>query len=340
MNSEEHLHMNTEITEGTRCRRVLLIINPVSGKMKSKSGLYDILNELYRLPDGTPDRERRVTVCPTMCRGHATELAAGAADDGFDQVICCGGDGTLNETVNGLMSIRQDRRPALGYIPSGSTNDFASSMGLPAGLRAAARSAGGTQEMVLDVGQFIPVNGMPEASVRFFSYIATFGAFSATSYSTPQSAKNVLGHMAYILAGIADIGNILPRQVSVELSDGTATQGEYIFGAVTNTVSAGGVVKLPASEVSMSDGELEVILIRTPRNPTELNKIITSLLASDYRGNPMIEFYHTPRARFIMAEPLRWSLDGEEACGGTRIDIVCHTGAVRLKKNLSASSKP
>lgn len=320
----------TETTGEAKNENILLIINPVSGKMKSKTGLFEILDELYRLPDGSPDTRRLVTVCPTMFRGQATALAASARDRGFDRVICCGGDGTLNETVNGLMTIPGEVRPPLGYIAAGSTNDFATSIGLPSNLRALARIAGGEGDMPLDVGQFLPLDDGFSQDSRFFSYIATFGVFSEASYATPQNVKNVLGHMAYILSGINELGNIQPYRVSVELADGTTTEGEYIFGAVTNTISAGGVVKLPADQVSLSDGALEVFLIRRPRNPGDLNRIISSLLASNYEDNPMIQFYHTPRARFTMEEPLCWSLDGEEARGGTRVEIVCHAGAIHL----------
>ena len=116
-------------------QHILLILNPVSGKMKSRSGLFDILDELYHLPDGTPASDRRVTVCTTLYRGHATELASAAVAEGYDRVLCCGGDGTLNEVLNGLMHIPPEKRPTLGYIPAGSTNDFAASIGLPSGYR-------------------------------------------------------------------------------------------------------------------------------------------------------------------------------------------------------------
>ena len=236
--------------------RVLLIINPVSGKTKSKSALFDILDELYRedsptpkapegiaaLPfaattahplGGEPCHDRRVTVVPTMYRGHATKLASRAAEDGYDTVICCGGDGTLNETISGILSIPQDERPSLGYVPCGSTNDFAVSMGLSASFREASRVAVGNHEMRIDTGCFSSLDG--ENDPRYFSYIASFGIFTAASYSTPQSYKNVFGHAAYILQGIKDLGNIQPRHARVELPDGTVAEGDYVFGAVTNT---------------------------------------------------------------------------------------------------------
>lgn len=199
-------------------QHILLILNPVSGKMKSRSGLFDILDELYHLPDGTPASDRRVTVCTTLYRGHATELASAAVAEGYDRVLCCGGDGTLNEVLNGLMHIPPENRPTLGYIPAGSTNDFAASIGLPSALRAAARVAGGKESFPLDIGEFCPADG---GNKRFFSYIASFGAFTETSYATSQTAKNVMGHVAYVLGGIRDIANIAPCHLIVEMSDGT-----------------------------------------------------------------------------------------------------------------------
>lgn len=311
-------------------QKILLIVNPVSGKMKSRSGLYDILDELYHLPDGAPAANRRITVCTTLHRGHAAELAASAAEEGFERILCCGGDGTLNETINGLMRIPAEARPVLGYIPAGSTNDFAASIGLPSALRAAARTAGGENLLSLDVGEFCPTES---GEKRFFSYIASFGAFSETSYSTSQTAKNVMGHMAYLLGGIRDIGNIIPRHLTVETAEGTRLDGDYIFGAMTNTVSAGGVVKLPAESVSLTDGEFELFLIRQPRTPIELNRVVGSLLAGSYKGNPMIDFLHAKAARFTFRDATAWSLDGEEAFGGDMVDICCHPGAVMLARD-------
>lgn len=307
--------------------RVLLIVNPVSGKMKSRSGLFDILDELYRSPDEGPALERRVTVCTTLHRGHATELAAAAAAEGFDRVLCCGGDGTLNEVINGLLTIPEDTRPTLGYIPAGSTNDFASSIGLPSSLRAAAGIAGQHDASPLDIGAFQPAESEKN---RFFSYIASFGAFTETSYSTSQSVKNVMGHMAYILSSIRDISKITARHLTVDIADGTHLEGDYIFGAMSNTTSAGGVVKLPADRVSMTDGQMEVFLIRSPHSPIELNKIIASLLSTNYADNPMIDFLHATEAHFAFTEPTVWSLDGEEAAGGTEVSIRCLPSAIRL----------
>ena len=317
--------------------KILLIVNPVSGRMKSKTGLFEILDELYRdgataTSDGKHDPNRRVTVIPTMHRGHATTLAADSAAEGYDTVVCCGGDGTFNETVSGLMQIPPEKRPALGYIPAGSTNDFAASMGLTGSLREAARLAVSPREMPLDAGLFSPISRTSH-SPRVFTYIASFGAFTAASYSTPQVAKNHFGHLAYLLEGVKDFANLQPRHVVFDFPDGTRKEGDYVFGAVTNTTSAGGVVKIPAEKVSLSDGLLELFLVHMPKNPADLQRIATSLLAQDFESCPLIELHHVESVKVLLEENLSWSLDGEEAVGGKRIEISCIRHAINFKRS-------
>jgi YegS/Rv2252/BmrU family lipid kinase len=257
-------------------------------------------------------------------------MAATAAEEGYDTVICCGGDGTFNETVSGLMRVPTEERPALGYVPAGSTNDFAVSMGLSGSIRAAARTAVGEHETPIDVGLFRPY-GMGHHPARHFTYIASFGAFTAASYSTSQTAKNLFGHVAYLVSGIKDIANIQPHHAAFDLPDGTHIEGDYIFGAVTNTTSAGGVIKLPADLVCMSDGLMELFLIHTPKSPADLQKIAAALLVQDFDNCPLIDLYHIESVKVLLDENLSWSLDGEEAPGGKRIEIQCFGGAVKLK---------
>lgn len=349
---------------GFKSNRILLIVNPVSGRMKTKAGLFEILDELYREPSsdpvstkaptktagaatalplpfgnvtaatlgGDPSPDRRVTVIPTMYRGHATQMAATAYRDGFDTVVCCGGDGTLNETISGLLSIPPEKRPCLGYIPAGSTNDFAASIGLSASLRGAARTAVGEHVTPVDIGLFSPWD-IEKYPARFFSYIASFGAFTAVSYSTSQVAKNMFGHLAYLMEGVKDIANLRPIHAAFDLSNGLHLEGDYVFGAVANTTSAGGVVKLPADRVSLSDGQFELLLIHHPKTALDLNRIATVLWTQDFDSCPLVDLYHTDRVKITLDEPLSWSLDGEEAIGGTMIDVACLPGAITLKIN-------
>ena len=381
----------------TTPQKILLIVNPVSGRMKSTSGLCEILDELYRddpaediLPfsdadtdeaapyiplsreaeasekkpvlravakpvgkisgkspaapapltvltpapavplGGEPNPDRRVTVAPTMHRGHASRMAMTAAEEGYDTVICCGGDGTFNETVAGLMQVPLRERPVLGYIPAGSTNDFAATMGLSANLRESARVAVGSHETAIDVGLFSPL-GMNKRPARHFTYIASFGAFTAASYSTSQTAKNLFGHLAYLVAGVKDVANIQARHAIFDLPDGRRIEGDFAFGAVTNTTSAGGVIKLPSERVSLSDGVMELFLIRMPKTPLDLQRIATALLSQDPDSCPLIELHHVKSVRVLLDDNLSWSLDGEEAMGGRRVEIRCLHSGVRLK---------
>ncbi len=311
--------------------RILLIVNPVSGRMKSKEHIFETLEELYSAnPPADGEQERRVTVVLTTHRGHAAQLSASAANEGYDTVICCGGDGTLNETVSGLLTVPADRRPMLGYIPSGSTNDFAASLGLPSKLRDAARIAAEDNIFDLDIGCFTPL-GQESTRARNFSYIASFGIFTAASYSTPQSAKNMLGHSAYLLNGVRDLTHIPSHHAVLQLADGTRLEGAYAFGAITNTTSAAGIFKFPAGEVSMSDGQFEVLLVHKPKTIAEFNRLATAILGGNFDNCPLIEFYHTTSATVTLDEPLSWSLDGEEASAGTRVEIQCVPGAVHFK---------
>lgn len=275
-------------------KKLLLIVNPVSGKKKAKTTLLDVVSEFQK-------NDFVVTVKLTERRGHATEIAASAKADGFDVVVCFGGDGTLNETISGLM--KQECSLPLGYIPAGSTNDFATSMKLSSVPAEAARMIVHGKENEIDVGFF---NGE-----RYFTYVACFGAFSAASYNVSQEFKNVLGHFAYVLGGVKEVTKIRSEQVTVEMDDTTVT-GDYIFVSVTNSTSVAGIVKLKDELVDMGDGVFEVALVRKPKSIIELNRIVTAITTSNF-ANGQIEFYKSSKVNIVHEGKLDWSLDGEHA---------------------------
>ena len=275
-------------------QKLLLIVNPVSGKKKAKTTLLDVVSEFQK-------NDFVVTVKLTERRGHATEIAASANADGFDEVVCFGGDGTLNETISGLM--KQECSLPLGYIPAGSTNDFATSMKLSSVPAEAARMIVHGKENEIDVGFF---NGE-----RYFTYVACFGAFSAASYNVSQEFKNVLGHFAYVLGGVKEVTKIRSEQVTVEMDDTTVT-GDYIFVSVTNSTSVAGIVKLKDELVDMGDGVFEVALVRKPKSIIELNRIVTAITTSNF-ANGQIEFYKSSKVNIVHEGKLDWSLDGEHA---------------------------
>jgi len=292
-------------------RKLLLIVNPVAGMMKTKTTLFNITNTFCK-------EGYFVTTQITQHRGHATELVIkyGAS---FDIIVCCGGDGTLNEVIEGLL--KANINTPLGYIPSGSTNDFANTLQLSSKPTQAASDIITGSEYKLDIGLF---------GERYFSYIASFGAFTAASYKTAQEVKNTIGHMAYILEGIRELPTIQPYNVTFATED-KVYDGDYIFGSITNSTSVAGLVKLRGDLVDLCDGLFEVILVKNPQNIAQLNKIISSIVTSDF-NNEMFEFFKASKLNIVSAEPLSWTLDGEHVPDVSRVKICNIPGAVTLVK--------
>ena len=223
-------------------------------------------------------------------------------------MVCAGGDGTLNETLCGLMTL--EHRPPVGYIPHGSTNDFAASLHIPAQPMAAANAiAACEQPRLLDLGQH---NG------RYFAYVASFGAFTRASYSATQAAKNALGHLA----------SLRPYCCRIE-ADGEVFEGEYIFGAVCNSTSLGGLMKLDPTHVKMDDGKFELLLLRMPKTALDLQNLITAMTRMQY-DYPGVIFRHVKNVVLTTNENISWSLDGEYAASAPRVEIQCLPGAIEL----------
>lgn len=289
--------------------KILMIVNPVSGKKKIRPLLLDILNRFEA--DGNV-----VTVSVTQRRGYATETVMAHAAE-YDRIVCCGGDGTLNEVIRGLMAIGSEI--PVGYIPSGSTNDFANCVGLPVTPIKAAEAIIRGEVYPLDIGRF---------NDAYFSYIASFGAFSSTSYSVSQTSKNTWGHLAYVFGGIADLKNITAIHAVCQTADATY-EDDYAFGGVVNSTSIGGLVKLNKALVDMNDGQFEVILVKMPKNIIELNKIAVALTQSNF-DSPLFEFFKTSEVRFTFENEIPWSLDGEYKNGGTSVSIANIHSGLRL----------
>lgn len=293
--------MFVTIAGDSMAKTLLLIVNPRAGRARSAGPLFGAVSHFC-------EEGYLVSVRQTREPGHAVEIAAGEGGK-FDCVVCCGGDGTLNETVNGLL--RLDAPPPLGYIPGGSTNDFAASLGLPADPVEAARRITASQGTMLDIGRF---NGRP------FVYIASFGAFTKVSYSAPQSIKNDLGHLAYILEGVKDLSTLRPYRASVS-TGGETFDGSFLFGSVTNTTSVGGLMKLQKDKVVLDDGLFEMLLIPNPTSAFELQALIRCLVLQDFEGTGVI-FRHVSAVTVQTPEGFPWTLDGEYGSGAERIEIV------------------
>ena len=276
-------------------KKLLLILNPCSGKKKASHALADVVNVFNR---GGYD----VTVYITAARGDATNVVAQRAPE-FDLVVCAGGDGTFNETISGLLA--GGHNTPIGYLPAGSTNDFASSLHLSKNLVEAARDIVEGTPRRLDVGRF---------NDRYFSYVASFGAFTRASYATSQNVKNALGHLAYLLSGIKELAYIRSRRLRFTLDDGRVLEDEYIFGAISNSTSVAGILTLSEDLVDMNDGVFELLLVRKPENLLELNDCVLALTTQDYH-TPMLTFTSARSVEIEAPEDMDWTLDGEREPG-------------------------
>ena len=290
-------------------RKLLLIINPVAGRNQAQTDLFKMVRVFA-------EHDCEVTVYPT--RGPQDCTRKVLADAGrFDLVVCCGGDGTLNEMVSGMMQ-REDPVP-MGYIPLGSTNDFAASLHLPSHVEEAAlRCVEGTA-FHMDVGSL---------NDRYFNYIAAFGAFTEASYATPQQIKNALGHLAYILEGVKSLGRLQPIHVRIT-ADGETFEEDYLFGAVTNTVSLGGVLRLDPSRVLLDDGMYELLLVKNPQNPTEAQAMLSALMLQNYDG-PLVRMLRASDILFESNHEISWTIDGEFGGSFSTTHILNNKNAVTL----------
>ncbi|MBE6935864.1 MAG: YegS/Rv2252/BmrU family lipid kinase [Ruminococcaceae bacterium] len=281
-------------------KQLLLVLNPTSGTKKAAKNLPEIISVFNRA-------DYDVHVYITTCQGDGTAAVRRFARN-MDLLVCCGGDGTLNEIVTGL--IEEDLYVPVGYIPSGSTNDFANSLHLSANVVDAAEQIVRGTAYPYDVGRF---------GTRFFTYVASFGAFTRASYQTPQSIKNALGHTAYLLEGIQELSSIRKEHIRIEL-DGEILEDDYLFGAICNSTSIGGILTLPPRVVDMSDGKFELVLLRTPRDLQELHDCVLALRNQTYDCG-MLTFRKADVVR-VWADPeMTWSLDGERAEGSALTTI-------------------
>ena len=280
-------------------KKLLFVFNPKSGKGLIKNYLVDIVDTMVKA-------DYEVTVYTTQAQGDAIQKVEKEAAK-YDLVVCSGGDGTLDEVVTGMN--RSEAERPIGYIPAGSTNDFANSLGIPKDMVKAAYTAVHGKEFPCDVGYF---NG------DTFVYVAAFGLFTEVSYQTPQHWKNILGHAAYILEGAKRLHDIPSYIMKVE-HDGEVFTDKFIFGMVTNSISVGGFRGMTGEDVKLDDGVFEVTLIKSPKTPLELNEILASLtkLIDD---TDLIYSFKTSELRITTEEKVAWTLDGE--FGGEHEELV------------------
>lgn len=292
-------------------KKLLFVYNPKAGKAQIKNKLADILNTFA-------EAEYEITVAPTRGHDDARRIVENRSHD-YELVVCSGGDGTLDETVTGMM--QSGFQTPIGYIPAGSTNDFGGSLGLPKNMVRAAEIAVKGKDFSCDVGSF---------NKDIFVYIAAFGLFTDVSYETDQEVKNVLGHMAYLLEGMKRLSAVRSYPMRVEYEDNIIVD-DFIFGMITNSVSVGGFKNITGKNVKLDDGVFEVTLIKKPRNPVELNNIMISLLNRDIDTNAMYCF-RTSKLILDALEPVPWTLDGENGGSHKRVEIsnICKGIDIRV----------
>ena len=270
-------------------KQLLFIYNPKAGRQRVRVMLPDLLEIFAR-------EGYETLVHPTMAQGEASQVAAAQAGK-FDRLVCCGGDGTLNETVQGLLALPEDKRPVLGYIPTGTTN-----------TEKLAETACNGVPRAVDIG---------ESEGRLFTYVSAFGLFTDVSYSTPQTSKNLLGHFAYLLEGAGRLLNIPSYHMDVTTDDGRQISGDFIYGMVSNTLSVGGVMSLPKDEVKLDDGKFEVLLVHPPKTPKDWQSILASLNAQKAeREDGAVVGFTAREVSFRCDRPVAWTVDGE--FGGER----------------------
>ena len=284
-------------------KRLLFFINPNAGHAEIRSSLMDVLQIFCK-----------AGYAPTI---HMTsgprDITRQIAERGpqYDLLVCTGGDGTLNETVNGVMRIPKEKRPAVSYLPGGSTNDFAASLNISSNPAEAAASAMRMKPRSLDVGKF---------GERNFVYVASFGAFTKTTYTVQQDIKNMFGHFAYLLEGVKNLDTLCPYRMKIT-ADGEVFDGEYLFGAISNSTSIAGLMKLSNEEVLFNDGLFELLLVPVPRTPAAMQALILALVNKDYYNSEGLIFRHVKHVTAETAEDIPWTLDGEYDPGAPFVEI-------------------
>ena len=291
-------------------KKLLFIMNPLAGMKKANRYLADIIALFNR---AGYDVLTYMTAAPGDCVTAVEQKAAG-----MDLIVCVGGDGTFNETVSGLLRTGLDI--PVGYIPAGSTNDFAASLKLPTNVLEAAQLIAEGEPVAYDVGRF---------DNRYFTYVASFGAFTRVSYATPQSVKNALGHTAYLLGGLQEISQIRPFHVRFDLDDGQVIEDDFIFGAISNSTSVGGILTLDPKQVDMQDGKFELFLVRTPKDVLELSECAKALTEQKYNCK-VITFCSASRITVTAPPDMNWTLDGEMEPGHDTVSVENLYHSIRL----------
>ena len=290
-------------------KKLLLIVNPCAGQKKA-------IKELGHILEIFSERGFISTVMMTEYSRHATEIARESAG-AYDLIVCAGGDGTLNETISGVLS--SGKKTPIAYLPCGTTNDLSVTLGLSRDMEQAASDAAGEHTRQLDIGLF---NG------RHFVYTASFGAFTKASYATPQSMKNMLGYLAYVLEGVKEVWHLKGIRAKVT-TDAGIFEGEYLFGSITNSTSLAGILTLDKETVKLDDGCFELLLVEKPENALEYSRLLSQIALKRY--DDKLKLHKITSAEIQTEAPIDWTLDGELAPGNTEFFIQNLMNAIEIK---------
>ena len=292
-------------------KKMLFIYNPRAGKSQIRSNLLDMIDIFVKAG-------YEVTAYPTQAQGDGINAVTERQIGYYDMIACSGGDGTLDEVVTGMM--RCEKRLPIGYVPAGTTNDFAGSLGIPRSMEKAARVIVDGRSFRCDVGGF---------NENIFVYIAAFGLFTDVSYETRQDMKNVLGHMAYVLEGMRKLSKVKSYAMKVTSGD-KVIKGDFIFGMITNSLSVGGFKKITGDNVKLDDGVFEVTLIRRPGNPVELNTIMAAMVNRNI-DTDLMECFTASELQIESEEEIAWTLDGEFGGRHSRAEIRNYKQALEIR---------
>ena len=283
-------------------KKLLFVYNPYAGKGLIKNKIADIISIFTR-------KDYLVTAYPTQRALDGYDKVC-AADGMYDMIVCSGGDGTLNEIISAVMC-HKEKRPEIGYIPAGTTNDFATTLKIPRNMIKAAENIADGTAFPCDIGK---MNG------RYFTYVAAFGLFTEVSYNTPQKMKNIFGHQAYVLESIKSLSNIKAYNLVITC-DERVIKGCYIYGMVANSKSVGGFKGLTGKDVELDDGLFEVALVKKPENAIELQQIVAGVLNNKYESQ-MLERFKTDHIIIESEESMAWTIDGENADEHQHVEII------------------
>lgn len=272
-------------------KNILIIVNPNAGKG-------NVQKKIHKIASNFSKQNYLVDIIYTKKDYSASDIINDYKGN-LDIVICCGGDGTLNDLINAIM--KMEVKPKISFIPLGTMNDFANTVGLfrfkfwlPNNMRNA-------KHIKIDIGSF---NG------KYFNYVAAFGAFTMVPYVTKQKLKKVFGKFAYFIVAIRYLAKIKSYNLKIEV-DGKVTEGEFIYGSISNSKSIGGFKWFRKREIDIGDGKYEVILIKKPKHKIGIVNVAINILFKRYNNEKHFIYMQGSNIKIIPKTHLKWTLDGE-----------------------------